>query len=171
MNVEIKKDQNLESEPLLSPMTVVGSVFAHSRLETFPKDGKFLQDFFRKSKENKCYCNLLQDFVFSEVDVYPYSRKLASSLQNLELAHSLTWTCSGGMRASKYRMNKESRDQEIEIAFKKDPSKKTQKLLKELGQDFKKASKDFYIQEEKEIEESLIRPRKKKSFTIFSSKK
>ena len=171
MNVE-RKGQNLETESLLSTMTVVGSVFARSGLETFPKNGKFLQDFFRKSKENKRYSNLLQDFVFSTVDIYPYSRKLAGSLQKLELALSLNWTSSsGGGRASKYHMNQESRDQEIKIALGNDPSKKTQRLLKELGRNFKKATKKFYIEEEKKMEKSLIHPRKKKSFTIFSSKK
>lgn len=161
---------NLETEAHLSPMTVVGSVFAHSGLETFPKDGKFLQDFFRKSKENHRYSNLLEDFVFSKYDIYPYSRKLAGSLQKLELAGSLSWTYSGGGRANKYRMDQESRDQEIKIALEKDPSEKTQKLLKKLGRNFKKAVKKFYIQEEKEIEKSLIRPRKKKFLTIFTSK-
>ena len=171
MNAE-RKIQNLETESLLSPMTVIGSVFARSGLETFPKNGKFLQDFFRKSKENKRYSNLLQDFIFSEVDIYPYSRKIAGSLQKLELARSLAWTSSsGGGRAPKYRMDQESRDQEIKIALEKDPSKNTQKLLKELGRNFKKASKRFYIQEEKEMEKSLIHPRKRKFFTIFSSKK
>jgi hypothetical protein len=170
MNIKENKELNLETKSHLSPMTVVGAVFAHSGLETFPKEMKFLQDFFRKSKENRRYSNLLKDFVFSEVDIYPYSRRLAECMGKLELARSLTWTYSGGGRAAKYRMEKGSRDQEIKIALEKNPSKKTQKLLKELGKNFRKASKRFYIQEEKEIEKSLIRPRKKKFWTIFTSK-
>ncbi len=165
------KDRNPETGPLLGPTTIVGAVFAHSGLETFPKDDKFIQDFFRKSKQRHRYSNLLQNFIFDEVSIYPYSCRLDEALGRLRLAGSLTWTYSGGGRAPKYWLGQKEREGWIELALKYDSSEKTQKLLKELGKKFKKAAKKFCVEEKRKIEKSLIHPRKKKFITIFASKK
>lgn len=166
-----RREQNIEVEKPLNSVAVVGAVFAYSGLETFPYEMKFLQDFFRKFKEKRRYSKLLQDLSYSKPgrDIYPFSRDLSECISILNFV--LTWNEVGGGRAAKYRMDQESRDEAIKLVLSDAPSEKDQKLLKELGKNFKKAVKKFYVQEEKEIEKSFIHPRKKKFLTIFTSKR
>ena len=169
-----RREHSIEVEKPLNSVAAVSAVFAYSGLETFPYKMKFLQDFFRESKEKRRYSKLLQDLSYSKPghDIYPFSRDLSECMSILNFV--LAWNEPGGMRATKYRVDQESRDEMIKLVLHDAPSEKDQKLLKELGKNFKKAVKKFYIQEEKEIEKSFSHPRKihpiqKKFFTIFSS--
>lgn len=140
---------NSETKPSLDPVDIVGVVFAHSGLDSFHFDGRFLQAFFQKAKKSRRYSDLLKEFASSPLDVDNlYSHRLGLVLTRLILEGSLKWEPKG-MNFGELRMSEKVRKEKIDDVLKVDPSKKTQKLLKELGVKFKKEVEEFYIKEKK----------------------
>lgn len=73
--------QKLERDPRsLSPMGVVEGVVAFSELNRTPEDSKFLHEFFKRAKENPRFAGILEPFVFSEKEIYPFSPRLETSI-------------------------------------------------------------------------------------------
>ncbi len=148
MSIE-KEKSNLETKSHLDPVDIVGAIFAHSGLDSFPFNTRFLHDFFRKTQKSHRYSSLLEKFAFTPRGVDDlYSRRLDLDLLMLMKEDSLEWVPKG-MNFGKLRMSDKARKEKIDAALKGDPSKKTQKLLKELGERFKKEVKRFYIEEKK----------------------
>lgn len=140
----------------LSHMDIVGSVFAYSELETFTSDRKFIHTFFLDSKEKKEFSELLNDFVFSEVDIYPFSRPLELTINKLALAKSIV---AENPVYGRFRMKDDARLKEKNIIDEKITDKEKLDnlvgLLVKLGNDFKDAS-DKYDEEEEQNKKDMV---------------
>lgn len=122
-----------------SPMDVVSNVLVRSKVEEVPSDRKFLQTFFMTMKEQDNVSSLLEDFAFSEADIYPFSRELESLLTLLQLGGVIIME---NPKFSKFRVNQKVREKILRKASGKFDERQ-QELLDELGQEFKKAVNTF----------------------------
>jgi len=152
MNNKVEEGKtDLENKPSLEATDIVGAVFAHSGLDSFPFNTIFLNGFFQKAKESRRYSELLKEFLPSPLDVDNlYSHGVGLILTRLVWEGSLKWVAINEMKnLGQIKMSEKARKEKIENVLKLNPSKKTQKLLKELGVKFKEEVEKLYPKEKK----------------------
>lgn len=122
-----------------TPQDVIVAIFAYSRLDTFTNDMKKIQTFIRENKTGKA-AQLLEPFVFSEgVDIYPYSRLLASVLTGLRLGKIIfTWS----PKDDSYNIEDETREKVIRQTKERFPSRDLA-ILRSLGRKWWHLNKPF----------------------------
>jgi len=94
---------------------------------------------------------LLKEFLPSPLDVDNlYSHGVGLILTRLVWEGSLKWVAINEMKnLGQIKMSEKARKEKIENVLKLNPSKKTQKLLKELGVKFKEEVEKLYPKEKK----------------------
>jgi len=119
-----------------NPMIKVAGLLAYSEEETFPIDRKFLHGFMKNVRDKEEYRDFLEEFSFSEVDIYPFSRLFEEVINNLLL--------SGILKALNPAYKKLSMDKEtmldIRRLVEKRYSKEEEDLIKirKLGEEFRR---------------------------------
>lgn len=117
-----------------SPMDVISSIIAYSQVDAFPSDREHLHNFFKTMKQCGEFSPLLENFTFSQVDIYPFSRELESLFTLLQLSRLII---IDNPRFSQYRVNLKLRDKIlVTITTKFDVEQR--ELLEKLGKEFKR---------------------------------
>jgi dUTP pyrophosphatase len=115
-----------------TPQDVIGAIFAYSELETFPSDRKALHEFIHLEKAGDG-AELLEPFVFSEGDLYPFSRLFESALMQLQLGR---WIFTKGPRYDRFILTEANRT-DLKERVNKRFSPKQLSVLEKIGKEFR----------------------------------
>ncbi len=129
----IKKMEVYFKEP--DPLITIAAFMTYSDLNSFPADRKFLHNFVNKARKEEKFKKLLEDFAFSEVDIYPFSRFLEEILDSLMLCRFMYIVHIGPRRFEIPKDEREKVKKKVEKRFA--DNEEFIQCVKELGEKFR----------------------------------